>query len=87
MILLGVSISILIIYLLIGAFIGWLAGIIYKGKSLGLLGNIIVGIVGTFIGRVAFWILGFHIHTLFWSLTAAVLGAVLVLYIINLLTK
>ena len=32
--------------LIIGAIAGWLGGKIYKGSGLGLLGNIIVGIVG-----------------------------------------
>ena len=36
----------IIIFLLIGAIAGWLAGQIMKGGSYGLLGDIIVGIVG-----------------------------------------
>ena len=36
----------LIVFLIIGAIAGWLAGLIVKGYGFGLLGNIVVGIVG-----------------------------------------
>ena len=44
----------LIIWLVIGAIAGWLAGLIVKGYGFGLAGNIVVGIVGAFI---AGWLL------------------------------
>ena len=40
--------------LIIGAIAGWLGGKIYKGSGLGLLGNIIVGILGSGVGS---WLL------------------------------
>ena len=40
----------LIAVLIIGAIAGWLAGKILKGKGYGLIGNIVVGIVGAFVG-------------------------------------
>ena len=39
----------ILIYLLIGALSGWLAGFIVVGGGLGLIGDIVVGIVGSFI--------------------------------------
>ena len=36
--------------LIIGAIAGWLGSQIFKGGSLGLIGNIIVGIIGGVIG-------------------------------------
>jgi uncharacterized membrane protein YeaQ/YmgE (transglycosylase-associated protein family) len=41
--------------LIIGAASGWLAGLLFKGGVFGLLGNIVIGIVGSFIG---FWLFG-----------------------------
>ena len=38
----------------IGAIAGWLAGTLVKGGGFGLLGNIIVGIVGAFVGGYLF---------------------------------
>ncbi|MDA9180272.1 GlsB/YeaQ/YmgE family stress response membrane protein [Emcibacteraceae bacterium] len=40
----------IIAFLIIGALAGWLAGNFMKGAGFGLLGNIVVGIVGAFIG-------------------------------------
>lgn len=79
--------SILII-LVLGALAGWLAGMVFQGGGLGLIGNIVVGIVGGFIG---YWLLpkvGLHINTgkgwLNYVLTAAI-GAVVLLALINLI--
>ncbi len=79
--------SILII-LVLGALAGWLAGMVFQGGGLGLIGNIIVGIVGGFIG---YWLLpklGVHINTgtgwLNYVLTAAI-GAIVLLALINLI--
>ena len=44
----------LVIFLLIGAVAGWLAGVIMKGYGFGLIGNIVVGIVGAFIAAVSY---------------------------------
>ena len=44
----------LIIWLIVGAVAGWLAGMVVKGGSYGLIGNIVVGIVG---GLIAGWLL------------------------------
>ena len=44
----------IIIWLIVGAVAGWLAGIVVKGGGYGPIGNIIVGIVG---GLIAGWLL------------------------------
>ena len=56
--------------LLIGAVAGWLGSEIFRGAGFGLLGNIILGILGSFVGT---WLLG----KLHWSLGSGVLGAIL----------
>jgi uncharacterized membrane protein YeaQ/YmgE (transglycosylase-associated protein family) len=48
------AIDALIIWLVIGAIAGWLAGLLVKGYGFGLVGNIVVGIVGSVI---AGWLL------------------------------
>ena len=40
----------ILIWLLVGAVAGWLAGMIVKGGGFGLIGDIVVGIIGAFIG-------------------------------------
>ncbi len=56
--------------LFIGGIAGWLAGLIVKGYGFGLLGNIVVGIIGAFVGT---WLLG----RLGISLSAGIVGAIL----------
>ena len=41
--------------LIVGAIAGWLGGTIYKGSGLGLIGNIIIGLLGSGVG---YWLLG-----------------------------
>ena len=48
----------ILVWLLIGAVAGWLAGVIVKGYGFGLLGDIVVGILGAFIGGWLFGSLG-----------------------------
>ncbi len=80
----------ILIILLLGAVAGWLGGMVFQGGGLGLIGNIVVGIGGGFLG---YWLLpklGLHINTgttwLNYILTAAI-GAVVILAVINLLFK
>ena len=73
----------LLILLLIGAIAGWLAGLIVKGRGLGLIGNIVVGILGAFI---ASWVLprvGIVIGGgIVGSIIHAMIGAVILLVIV-----
>lgn len=74
--------------LLIGAIAGWLGSQIFKGHGLGLLGNIVVGILGSIVG---YWVLGklgvsFGAGILGAILTGA-LGAIIILAIINLIFR
>lgn len=39
----------ILIWLIIGAIAGWLAGTIVKGAGFGLVGNIVIGILGAFV--------------------------------------
>ena len=78
----------LIIWLIIGAVAGWLAGQIIAGGGFGLVGNIILGIIGAF---VAGWLLprfGFYIGGPFiGDIINAAIGAIIVLVVIGLLKR
>ena len=76
----------LIIFLIIGAVAGWLAGQIVKGGGFGLVGNIIVGIVGAFVAGLLFpnfWPLGGIIG----SIVHAAIGAIVVLLVVVLVRR
>ena len=76
----------LIIWLVIGAVAGWLAGQIMKGGGFGLVGDVIVGIVGAVVGG---WLLpkiGISIGGgMLGETLNAVIGACLVLFILRLI--
>ncbi len=40
----------LICFLAIGVAAGWIAGLIMKGRGFGLVGNMVVGVAGAFLG-------------------------------------
>lgn len=63
-------------FILIGLAAGWLAALIMKGKSYGLLGNLIVGVVGAELGGLVFGALGIGSSSLVGQLILATLGAV-----------
>lgn len=74
--------------LIIGAVAGWLGGTIYKGGGLGLLGNIIVGVVGSFVGYFVLGKLGVSLGS-GWigAILTGALGAIIILFLINLIFK
>ncbi len=78
----------ILVILLIGALAGWLGSLIFKGGGLGLIGNIVVGILGSFVG---YWLLGKFGVSLGTGWVGAILtgalGAIVILAIINLLFR
>ena len=78
-----------IIYILIiGAVSGWLAGQIMKGGGFGLLWNIILGIVGSFVGDWLFGVLNISLNVgsaTVNTIIQSVIGAVVLLFVAGLL--
>jgi uncharacterized membrane protein YeaQ/YmgE (transglycosylase-associated protein family) len=74
------AIESLILWLIIGAVAGWLAGLLVKGYGFGLIGNILVGIAGAII---AGWLLPhvgfFLVGGILAEIVNAVIGAVILL--------
>lgn len=69
-------------FLIIGGIAGWIAGEIMRGHGFGILGNIVVGIVGALIGGFLFGSYG-----LVGSLITATIGAVILLFIVGLISR
>ena len=76
----------IILFLVVGLIAGWLAGVIMKGKGFGMLGYMIIGIIGAFIGGYLFRIIGLVVYGLI-SIIMAFVGAVILLFIIGLINK
>lgn len=79
-----VSTEHLILFLVIGIVAGFLAGKIMKGSGFGLIGDLIVGVIGSFIGVWIFGLLDISGGGILALLVAAVVGALLLLFIIRL---
>ncbi|KPL76944.1 transglycosylase [Ornatilinea apprima] len=77
----------LLMFLLIGLVAGWLAGKIMKGGGFGLVGNIIVGAIGALLGGWLFGLLGISAGGLIGSLVTALVGAIVLLYLVRLIKK
>ncbi|WP_449426998.1 GlsB/YeaQ/YmgE family stress response membrane protein [Rhodanobacter umsongensis] len=80
----------LIVFLLIGAIAGWLAGLIVRGFGFGLLGNIVVGIVGAFLAGWLLPTLGISfsiVSPLVTSIVYAMIGAIVLLVLIGLIKR
>jgi uncharacterized membrane protein YeaQ/YmgE (transglycosylase-associated protein family) len=74
----------LIWIIVIGIFVGWLASVLVHGKGMGILPDMVVGILGAFIGTVLGDKLNIHPSNL-GTLALSVLGAVVLLVLIRLI--
>ncbi|WP_257388176.1 GlsB/YeaQ/YmgE family stress response membrane protein [Tahibacter caeni] len=81
------TVQALLVWLVVGAVAGWLAGQIVKGHGFGLIGNIVVGIVGAFL---AGWLLpglGLGLGGIVGSIVYAAIGAIILLLLIGLIKR
>jgi len=78
----------IIIWIIVGAIAGWLAGMVVKGGGFGLIGDIIVGIVGALIAGWLLPAIGFPIAAgIVGAIIDAFIGAVILLLIIKLVKR
>ena len=78
-----------IIAIVIGVLAGWIAEKLMK-RNHGLVTNLVVGLVGALIGRFVLGLVGVNLvgdTEFLWSLGAAVLGAVILLFILGLFKR
>ena len=79
----------ILLWIVLGALAGWLAGLIMGGERRGWLGNILVGVLGAALGGVVASLLGFGGVDGFnlYSLLVAVGGSCLLLWIYGMLQR
>ena len=78
----------ILIWALVGAVAGWLAGLVVRGFGFGLVGNIVVGIVGAFLGGWLFGQLGFSIGAgIINTIFTAFIGAVVLLLLVRVIKR
>lgn len=75
-------------FIIIGIIAGWLAGQIMKGSGYGLLGDLVIGVIGAFLGGWLFSEMGIFPGTgLIGSLITATIGAIILLFLIRLIKR
>jgi len=73
-------------YLIIGGILGWLAGVILvKDFPGGIIGNIIAGIVGSWIGSMVLGNWGWRVSDFY--VFPALIGAIVLIFIVSLILK
>lgn len=73
--------------ILIGVLAGWIASKLVKGRGMGLLWDLILGIVGAILGGFVFGLLGIAAYTLLGRLVMAIVGAVLLLLLVRAIKR
>lgn len=75
------------ILLVVGALAGWIAGLLLGRGGFGLVGNLILGVVGSFLGRFVLGVIGFYATTTLAVLLTAVGGAVVLLWLLSFIPR
>ena len=76
----------LLVIIFVGVVAGWLAGRVMEGGGFGLIGDLLIGLVGAFVGDWLLPRLGIHLGLgLVASIINAFIGAVILLLIVRLL--
>ena len=66
--------------IIMGALVGGIAGKLMNQEG-GLLRNIVVGVIGSFVGSLVFGLVGFSAHGLFANLVVGIVGACLFIWL------
>ena len=75
-------------FLIVGLIAGWLAGVLVKGGGFGLIGDLVVGVIGAFLGGFLFTSLGVSAGGgLLGAIVVATIGAVVLLLLVRLLKR
>lgn len=74
-------------FLLIGLIAGWLAGQITKGEGFGFWGNLLIGVLGSYVGSWVFSLLSLNAYGTVGQILMATIGAVIFLWIWQKLTR
>jgi uncharacterized membrane protein YeaQ/YmgE (transglycosylase-associated protein family) len=75
-------------FLVVGLVAGWLAGMLVKGGGFGLIGDLVVGVIGAFLGGWLFSTLGASAGGgLLGSIIVATVGAIVLLFLVRLVKR
>jgi len=81
------TVEALVIFLLVGAVAGWIAGQVVKGGGFGLVGDIVVGILGAFVAGFLLPGLGLGLTGIVGSIVYSAIGAIILLVVVSLIKR
>ena len=74
-------------FFFIGGVIGWLAGLITRGRGFGIIGDIVIGIVGAMLGGWIAGLMGLYTSSSFAAFLVALAGAVVLVGLTRLVVR
>ena len=74
-------------FLFIGGVIGWLAGIIVRGRGFGIIGDIVIGVVGAMLGGWMAGVIGLSTGSSAGAFLMALVGAVVLVGLTRLVVR
>ena len=73
--------------IIVGGIAGWLASTIMKGKGMGIVMNIVLGILGAFVGFYFLPFIGLSIGGFLGEIVRPTIGAIVILFIAKVLAN
>jgi len=77
----------ILVFIAVGAAAGWIAGVVVRGGGQGIALNVLVGILGAFLGGWVFSALGIGVTGLGGLFLMATVGAVILLTLLRLIAR
>ncbi len=77
----------IVVFLIVGLVAGWLASALMRGRGLGLIGDIVIGVIGAFLGGFLLGLFGIFSEGIVGFIIQSFIGAVVLLIIIKALRK
>ena len=77
----------LIWFLITGGLIGWVASLLVQGSGMGILADIVVGIVGSLFGGWLAGVLGISVYGFWGAFGMSVVGAIVLLFILAVIRR
>jgi len=75
-----------IAWLVVGLIAGWLAGLMMKGSGYGILGDIVVGLIGSFVGGLVLSIFVEGVAGFWGSILVAFIGGFLMIFLVRVIS-
>ena len=77
----------IVVFLIVGLVAGWLASALMRGRGLGLIGDIVIGVIGAFLGEFLLSLFNIFPEGIVGFIIQTFIGAVVLLIIIKALRK